>query len=151
MNEAKDTSSLGSLKFLTGPLAGTTYQIIKPTINLGRDPANDIAISDPSVSRHHAQILLTGDVWVVKKLAAQNKLLLNKREIEQSPLVDRDTVSLGSGTTFLFEAVAKPVMPTGRVEMPQNAPLPSHLNIRSTTPVQRPMQAPQPSQPSLQG
>lgn len=106
---------LGSLKFLTGPLAGTTYPIIKHTINLGRDPANDIAIPDPTVSRHHAQILLIGDVWVIKKIAAQNKVILNQQEIVEFSLSDRDTVGLGPNTTFLFEAAVK-----GRFE--PNAP-----------------------------
>jgi ABC-type multidrug transport system ATPase subunit/pSer/pThr/pTyr-binding forkhead associated (FHA) protein len=121
----QDTPFLGALKFLTGPLAGTTYQITKPTINLGRDPANDVAISDPSVSRHHAQILLTGESWIIKKVATQNSLTLNKREIQQSPLLDRDTVGIGAGTTFLFEVSVKPARPIAKTEAAQNLPQPS--------------------------
>lgn len=152
MKEAKDTPSLGTLKFLTGPLAGTTYQITKNTINLGRDPANDIAVSDPSVSRHHAQILLTGgDTWVIRKLATQNKLILNKREIEQSPLSDRDMVGLGSGTTFLFEVAVRPATSVGKTELPQNFPQPNNVGVRPTMSAQQPAQVPPLSQPGVQG
>ena len=93
----------GSIRFLTGPLAGNTYPITKTTITFGREPGNDIVISDPSVSRHHAQITFISGAWMIKKLTAQNKISVNQREITQGPLLDRDTVTLGSGTTFLFQ------------------------------------------------
>lgn len=48
MNIGKEPSALGSLRFLTGPLAGNTYPITKAITTLGRDPSNDIVISDPS-------------------------------------------------------------------------------------------------------
>jgi ABC-type multidrug transport system ATPase subunit/pSer/pThr/pTyr-binding forkhead associated (FHA) protein len=148
MNETKNTSSLGSLRFLTGPLAGRTYQITKTTINIGRDPASDIAISDPSVSRHHAQLTFVDDTWVIKKIAPQNTLMLNKREVQQSPLLDRDTVALGPGTTFLFEAPARVGL---RTELGQNVPQPGNFSSPSTIPAQPPVQVSQLSQPGLQG
>jgi ABC-type multidrug transport system ATPase subunit/pSer/pThr/pTyr-binding forkhead associated (FHA) protein len=83
---------------------------------------------------------------VIRKVAAQNKLTLNKREIEQSPLSDRDTVSLGSGTTFLFEAAVRPAMLTGKTELSQNLPQPNNLKVQPTIPARPPFQVPQPSQ-----
>jgi ABC transport system ATP-binding/permease protein len=98
---------LGSLKFLTGPLAGTTLPISKPVVTMGRDEtSNDIVISDPSVSRHHARIVQNGPQWTVEKLAPQNTLTVNSRDVQQAPISDRDTIGLGTGTTFLFQAVA---------------------------------------------
>lgn len=100
---------LGSLKFLTGPLAGTTLPISKAVTTLGRDEtSNDIVISDPSVSRHHARIVLNGPQWIIEKLAPQNTLTVNSRDVQQGPISDRDTIGLGTGTTFLFQAVAQP-------------------------------------------
>jgi len=94
---------LGLLKFLTGPMAGNSYQITKPTMSLGREPGNDITISDPSVSRHHAQITWNNGTWSIQKLTPQNTLLVNQRDVQQSPIKDRDTIALGTGTTFLFQ------------------------------------------------
>lgn len=100
---------LGSLKFLTGPLAGTTLPISKAVTTLGRDEtSNDIVISDPSVSRHHARIVQNGPQWIIEKLAPQNTLTVNARDVQQEPISDRDTIGLGTGTTFLFQAVAQP-------------------------------------------
>jgi ABC-type multidrug transport system ATPase subunit len=102
MNRGKEPPILGSLRFLTGPLAGNTYSITKAITTLGRDPSNDIIISDPSVSRHHAQITFENGSWSIKKLSTQNTLTVNQRDLAQSPIHDRDTIGLGPGTTFLL-------------------------------------------------
>ena len=97
----------GSLKFLTGPLAGSTLPISKPITTIGRDEtSNDIVISDPAVSRHHARIVQNGSQWIVEKLAPQNTVSVNSRDIQQAPISDRDTIGLGTGTTFLFQVAA---------------------------------------------
>ncbi len=64
--------------------------------------SNDIVILDPSVSRHHAQILWKNDTWTIKKLATDNSLTVNQYELSLSSLNNWDTISLGSGTTFIF-------------------------------------------------
>lgn len=116
---------LSSLKFLTGPLAGTTLPLSKPVTTLGRDEtSNDIVISDPSVSRHHARIVQNGPQWVVEKLAPQNTLTVNSRDVQQAPISDRDTIGLGTGTTFLFQAAARPApyaAPTSADSVPARA------------------------------
>src|SRR5437588_13111635 len=94
--------SLGSIQFLTGTLAGNTFQITKATTTIGREPGNDIVVTDPSVSRQHAQITWSNGAWMISKLAQQNTLTVNQREVQQSPINNRDTIGLG-GTTFLFQ------------------------------------------------
>lgn len=102
MNMVNGLPTLGSIRFLTGPLAGTTYTITKPITTIGREPTNDIVISDPSVSRQHVQILWNSGSWTIKKVASQNILSINQHEVQQSPLQDHDTIGIGQGTTFLF-------------------------------------------------
>ncbi len=92
---------LGSIQFLKGSQAGSTLQITKATTTIGREPSNDIVLSDPSVSRHHAQITLKNGSWSISKLAQQNTLVVNSRDVQQAVLNDRDTIGLG-GTTFRF-------------------------------------------------
>src|SRR5579883_3142789 len=104
----------GSLKFLTGPLAGTTLPISKPITTLGRDEtSNDIVISDPAVSRHHARIVQNGSQWMIEKLAPQNTVSVNSRDVQQAPISDRDTIALGAGTTFIFQVAPGYAAPTG--------------------------------------
>src|SRR4051794_22523092 len=108
MDAVNKSPVLGSLKFLTGPLAGTTLPIIKPVTTLGREEtSNDIVISDPSVSRHHARLVQNGPQWIIEKLAPQNALTVNSRDVPQAPISDRDTIGLGTGTTFLFQPAAQ--------------------------------------------
>src|SRR5579875_3531508 len=103
MDAANDPSTLGYIRFLTGPLAGEAFPISKPITTLGREPTNDIVISDPAVSRHHAQLLWSNGAWSIRKLASQNTLTVNRHDVQQSPLGERDTIGLGTGTTFLLE------------------------------------------------
>lgn len=102
MNVVNRSPGLSSIRFLTGPLAGSTFQISKPVTTIGREPTNDITISDPSVSRQHARLLNNGGQWSIEKLAPQNVVTVNQRDVQQATISDRDTVSLGSGTTFIF-------------------------------------------------
>ncbi len=119
MNIGKEPPS-GSLRFLTGPLAGNTYPITKAITSLGRDPSNDIVISDPAVSRHHAQIMWENGSWTIKKLVTHNSLTVNQRILPQSSLNDQDSIGLGLGTTFLF------LMPSNGSPLP-NTPPPANL------------------------
>jgi len=43
MDVVKGPSALSSIKFLTGPLAGRSYQITKPVTSIGREQNNDSA------------------------------------------------------------------------------------------------------------
>ncbi|MDQ6661927.1 MAG: FHA domain-containing protein, partial [Chloroflexota bacterium] len=103
MDIVNGSPGLGSISFLTGSLAGSNFPISKPTITIGREPGNDIVISDPSVSRHHAQLTLHNGTWTINKLALQNTVTVNKRDVQQAVLHDHDTVSLGASTTFVFQ------------------------------------------------
>jgi len=138
--------ALGSLKFLTGPLAGSTVPISKPVTTIGRDEtSNDIAVSDPSVSRHHARLVLNGAQWLIEKLAPQNTVTVNSRDVQQAPISERDTIGLGTGTTFLFQPVAlAPASQPGAVGAPPSVVLPGAATVANQPPV---YPAPQPQSP----
>src|SRR5436305_890955 len=106
MDAVKGPSALSSIKFLTGPLAGRSYQITKPVTSIGREQNNDIVIPDPSVSRHHLQINWNNGSWTIIKLVPQNSVTLNQRDIQQATITDNDTIGLGVTTTFLFQISA---------------------------------------------
>src|SRR5206468_7481343 len=105
MDRVNGPPDLGSIQFVTGSQAGNTFPITKPSITLGREPGNDIVVSDPSISRHHAQISLNNGTWTILKLAPQNTVTVNSRDVQQAAINDRDTIGLG-GITFLFSSNA---------------------------------------------
>ncbi len=111
MDAVQRSPGSGSVRFLTGPLAGKTFQITKPVVSIGRETDNDIVISDPSVSRHHARLFQHNGQWHIEKLSQPNTLTINQSVAQSAPLKDRDTVGLGTGTTFLFTLLAIPQAP----------------------------------------
>src|SRR6185312_3605721 len=94
--------ALGLITILTGPQAGRSFQLTKMTVTVGRDPGNDIVLTDPSVSRTHARILYTQSGWSIEKLTNNNTVTVNQRSVQQSTIRYNDNIGLGGLTTFLF-------------------------------------------------
>src|SRR5438876_3098338 len=93
----------GSLRFLTGSLTGTICRLTKSVTRIGREPVNDIVVTDASVSRQHAEIIWSNGGWSIKKLTTHNVLTVNQQKIEQAiPINDGDTLGLGADVTLLF-------------------------------------------------
>ena len=85
-----------SLTIITGSQAGTTFELASRTLSLGRDPARDMQIIDPKVSRKHAVIRLLDGCHAITPTKAKNGVRINSREIEgEVTLSDGDTITLG--------------------------------------------------------
>src|SRR2546421_4858639 len=104
MNEVNRPPALSSIKFLTGPLAGSVFQIHKPATTIGRDPGNDIVIlDDRKVSRFHARLLWQNDSWSIERHPKASIITVNSQNIaQQAALFDNTIIGLGEDTTFLF-------------------------------------------------
>ncbi len=104
MNAAMKPPVSGSIKFLTGPLAGQTFPINKPITTIGREATNDIVVKgDQKVSRSHARIIWNNGIWSIEKLSPQNTLTVNHQQVQQATITDGNTITLGDNTTFLFQ------------------------------------------------
>ena len=137
MNRSPETCSIS---FLTGPLAGSVFQISKPEITIGRDPTNDIVISDPSVSRRHVRLMHNGGQWSIEKLAMQNIVTVNQRDVRQAVVSDRDAIGLGTGTTFLLLVSSPQISSEQRIAAPSALQSPPLEQLQPTP--RQPMQAP---------
>jgi len=135
MSVTNKSQESASIRFLTGPLAGSNFQINKPIITFGRDPGNDVVISDPTVSRKHAHLVNNAGQWSIEKLAEQNVVTVNQQSVQTAVISNRDTIGLGTGTTFLFlisspqiPAEQRPVTPYNAVQKPapQTPPVPAY-------------------------
>src|SRR6266852_4389528 len=127
MHNGNTPPGLVSIRFLSGPLAGQTFPIRKPTVTIGRGETNDIAInSDQHVSRTHARLRWNGTSWSIEKLAQQNTLTVNQQQVEQATISNNTTIGLGVNTTFLFlvepeRSATSPIQPVpGSRPLPQN-------------------------------
>ena len=70
---------------------------LKAGINsLGRGPANDVTLDDPSVSGSHCQIVVDGGKTVIRDLGSTNGTYVNRARVLEAPLRPGETIQLGS-------------------------------------------------------
>src|SRR6185312_14022825 len=99
--ESHDLPTPMSIRFLTGPLDGQTFLIEKPVVTIGRDLANDIAIStDLQVSRQHARLIWTGVAWQIENISRANFIQIDGQDAQQAILSTGTVVSLGETSSF---------------------------------------------------
>lgn len=72
---------------------------------IGRSRRCDIVLSDPNVSRQHAEVRRQDDGYVVRDLGSTNGTRVNRRDVKQAVLQHGDRVELGT-TELVFERQA---------------------------------------------
>jgi predicted component of type VI protein secretion system len=94
------------LVVLEGPAEHRTYEIGAPRTVIGRAPDCDVRVHDAQVSRHHAQVLRSGDTFFIEGLQQANPVIVNDRFVTgRRPLVDGDLIIVGG---VLFEVDLPP-------------------------------------------
>ena len=86
----------------------TSIELSRNVQTIGRSASNDIVLPDPSVSKHHAQVVQEEDGWRLMDLESTNGTFVNGDRVEAHRLAPGDTVLLGV-YTFVFELLDRPV------------------------------------------
>lgn len=90
---------------MASPEAGgrqRTFILTHSSTTLGRSPDCDLQLADPGVSRRHAELECTGEVFVLKDLGSTNGTLVNNVPVSSRQLAPGDRIKLGS-TVLIFE------------------------------------------------
>ena len=91
----------------TGSLAltdGRRVQLTDSAVTIGRLPECDVAVSDPNVSRRHAEVRRHGNEYVVADLGSTNGTKVNGAMVSgERRLVDGDEITVGA-TVVRFES-----------------------------------------------
>ena len=74
---------------------GVYFQLAKRPLAGGRDPAREIQILDPHVSRKHFVIQTDGEAHLIMEAKARNGIHVNGLKITEKKLVDGDTIQVG--------------------------------------------------------
>jgi general secretion pathway protein A len=73
----------------------STHLIKTPYVTIGRTTDNDIQFPHPSVSRHHAAVIMAGDHHMVVDLGSTNGTQVNAEPVTRQPLRHGDVVTVG--------------------------------------------------------
>jgi hypothetical protein len=84
---------------------GTRHEIEGGRALLGRSKECDVRISDPNVSRRHAEVRQEGSTYWVVDLDSTNGVLVNGRRQKRAKLDDGDRITLGS-TEIVFNGAS---------------------------------------------
>ncbi len=140
-----------SITFLTGPLAGQTFQITRPVTTIGRESTNDIVVKDDlRVSRHHACLRWQNGVWSIENVSGQNILGIEQEPVQQATIHDNSTITLGKDSSFIFHVQpATPPLSSSPAEQPLPAqplpPLPPKV-VAAPAPITHPPNADAPDE-----
>jgi pSer/pThr/pTyr-binding forkhead associated (FHA) protein len=83
-------------------LEGTkAFQLDQPVIKIGRSHENTIVLDDPRVSRHHVEIRVIREHFVLFDLGSSGGTFVNGQRINQGLLYPGDLISL-AGINLVF-------------------------------------------------
>ena len=78
------------------------YQLAEAVTVIGRSRRCDIVLTDPNVSRQHAEVRRQDSGFMLLDLGSTNGTRVNRRDVKQVVLQHGDRIELGT-TEFLFE------------------------------------------------
>ncbi|WP_228556831.1 FHA domain-containing protein [Myxococcus sp. AB025B] len=80
-----------------GPGIGQLVPVQQGSLVLGRSSSSDLRLQHPSISRRHAQVIRTGDQFLLKDLGSQNGTFLNRvRVTGEVEVMSGDEITLGN-------------------------------------------------------
>jgi pSer/pThr/pTyr-binding forkhead associated (FHA) protein len=117
--------------------------LLKPNklIAIGRERGNTIELSDPVVSRHHAELFLASKGCYIRDLGSSNGVIINQIRIERPQhLSHGDRIKLGNTTIFFIdlqtnhESTEKYSAPAPPVNYTEQKVSPTYNTRSSSTP-----------------
>ncbi|MGH3980724.1 MAG: ATP-binding cassette domain-containing protein [Pseudonocardiaceae bacterium] len=88
----------------------------RPRTTIGRQPDNDVVLTDLLVSRRHAELHSTADGWVLVDLDSDNGTYVNGARITTAAIGPGDTVAIGRAQLHLVDDRLITYVDTGEVE-----------------------------------
>ena len=90
-----------SLFVIQGRDQGTRFELDRETVSIGREASNSVQMHDTEVSRRHAEIRCTSDVYTLVDLGSSNGSYVNGERVQHRELGSGDRVQIGR-TMMLF-------------------------------------------------
>ena len=95
---------MACLVVTSGEQQGKYFQLTKRPLAGGRDPATEIQVVDPKVSRRHFIIRFQDEGYTVRELRSKNGVFVNEVRINgEQRLRDGDLVKVGDTVLSFYE------------------------------------------------
>jgi pSer/pThr/pTyr-binding forkhead associated (FHA) protein len=88
-------AGVGMLLVHRGPGAGSRFVLDRDVVAAGRHPDSDIFLDDVTVSRRHAELVHTGEGYLVRDVGSLNGTYLNRERIDEAPIENGDELQIG--------------------------------------------------------
>jgi len=112
---------MARLTVMSGRRTIDVLELREERMLVGRGRGVDILLDSPVVSREHAELIRTGDSYLINNLAGKNGVFVNGQWIETLELADGDLVEIGK-FTLKFEEVTSEETMVGGDEDPFGVP-----------------------------
>ena len=100
---------MAQLFCIAGDDVGRRWNVPEGEVLVGRDPACDVVLTDGRVSRRHCRISFAAGYYVIANLSQTNGTQVNKTQITEQKLEDRDEIELGNtALRFLLQDASIP-------------------------------------------
>jgi len=118
------------LRVIAGPLKDTVIDLPAGEISIGRVGTNQVAISDPALSRRHCLIAQDDGRFRIEDLQSRNGTLVNGAAITEHWLRHGDRIGVGD-SLLLFLTQEEGPEPAGSVEFDdENLPMQATVHLR---------------------
>lgn len=113
-----------------------TFHLAGEKVRIGRGPDNEIRLSDPSVSRHHALLERTASGWTIRDLESTNGTRVNGERVRQGDLTPGAALKIGAFDLQVEEITegGTVIEPADRAEQTAVRPPPTTPAFRSPPP-----------------
>lgn len=82
---------------------GHSHALTGSRLTVGRDPACDIVLTDPTVSREHAALVRRGDTWWALDLGSTNGTRVHGVQAAEQPISHGDEIAFGEAVLTFDE------------------------------------------------
>ena len=128
-----------------GPQPDKVFALVRDTISIGRDAGNDIAISDPEISRRHARLIQQPGGYAIEDLGSTNGTFVNGARIASPHQLNHgDQIGLGETVVVVYHGLVEstPATIVGSTPPPPDATVAADPSMRPAAPPPAMPQAP---------
>jgi pSer/pThr/pTyr-binding forkhead associated (FHA) protein len=81
---------------IAGPFRGDVFPLRHGDISIGREPSNDLCITDAALSRRHCLLMPKSELFAIRDLGSRNGTRVNGVPVDEQLLSHGDQIAIGS-------------------------------------------------------